>query len=141
MSDLTQTQEMELQVSVGELLARGNTSGEILESLVSGFSIEPEDAAIALRRVYDSWITTRESLNLQAEDDRNWHRYLRMRLLRDTLQDTSIIAKRLALRILDSLAAIQGITTVTEQTTPLPIILVEKQPEVDVVTENTNGTE
>jgi hypothetical protein len=51
-----------------------------------------------------------------------------MRLLRDTLEDTSIIAKRLALRILDSLAAIQGISTTTEQTTPLPIILVEKQP-------------
>lgn len=121
--------ELTLHSLVGELLAVGSTSEEILDHLQQEQSLSLERAQTILRGVYDSWISVREGLNLQAEDDGNWHQFLRMKLLQDTLKDRTVPAKRLALLILDSLANIQGISTTVQQLVPLSIELVEKKAE------------
>ena len=118
-----------LHVLVGEYLAGGYANGEILTCLIDEQKLSAEVAQEILRGVYDSWSSVREVLNLQAEDDRNWHHHLRMRLLRSALGSDSIPSQNLALRVLDSLANLQGITTTQAQPVPLSIELVEKKVE------------
>ena len=114
---------------VGEYLATGLTNGEILENLEVEQNLSGEDANTILRGVYDSWASVRVGLNLQAEDDRNWHHHLRMKLLQRAIQDESAASQNLVLRVLDSLANLQGITTTQAQPVPLSIELIEKKPE------------
>lgn len=116
-----------LHTTVGEMLAAGLTNNEILIRLEEEQQLSPEDANTALRGVYDSWSSVREGLNLQPEDERNWHQYLRLKLLQDAIKITSTPSQRLALQILDSLAAVQGISVMPEQNIPLQIELVERK--------------
>ncbi len=116
-----------LHEAVGGYLALGLTNGEILSQLQVDHEIEVEEAQAILRGVYDSWVSVSEVLDLQAEDTRNWHQYLRMRLLQDALKESNTPGRRLALQILDSLASIQGIATDVGQTVPLPIVLIAKE--------------
>lgn len=124
-----QEQRVELQTVTGEYLAAGLTNGEILEQLESEHQLTLDEAKTILRGVYDSWVSVREGLNLQADDDRGWHQHLRMKLLQKAIQDKAVPSQRLALMILDSLAGIQGIATTVAQPVPLSIELVEKKPE------------
>ena len=110
---------------VGELLATGYTSGEILIRLQTIYEITLEEAQTLLRDVYDSWESVKVGLNLQLTDERNWHQHLRMKLLQQTLKSTDTPSLRLALQILDSLAELQDVLSTVGQTIPLPIILVE----------------
>lgn len=118
-----------LHVIVGEHLAAGFTNEEVLGHLRLEQNLTLEQAQTALRGVYTSWTSVREGLNIEAEDDRNWHIHLRMKLLQDAIKDITTPSRRLALMILDSLANIQGISTIPEQAVPLMIQLVEKQKE------------
>lgn len=120
---------IKLQTAVGEYLAAGLTNGEILEELVRDHQLTMDEAQATLRAVYDTWSSVREGLNLQREDDRNWHKYLRMKLLQKAMQNESTPSQRLVLQILDSLASVQGIAAAPEQVIPLSIELVEKKPE------------
>jgi len=130
-----------LHTLVGEYLAIGLTNEEVLEKLQTEDKLSEDDAKATLRGVYDSWTSVRVGLNLQAEDDRNWHHFLRMRLLQTAIANEAIPAQNLALRILDSLAALQGITTVQAQPVPLSIELVEKEkkPEPEPKGDKTDG--
>lgn len=119
----------QLHVAVGEYLALGFTNSEILGHLQLEHKQTFDQAQEALRGVYDSWTSVREGLNIEAEDDRNWHIHLRMKLLQAALKNIAIPSQRLALMVLDSLAGIQGISTIPEQAVPLRIELVEKKPE------------
>lgn len=118
-----------LHTLVGEYLAGGLTNGEILELLEKDQELSVDESNAVLRGVYNSWSSVREGLNLQAEDDRNWHHHLRMKLLQRALKDESAASQNLALRILDSLANLQGVTTTQAQPVPLSIELIEKKPE------------
>jgi len=122
-------QQILLHKLVGEYLATGLTNGEILENLEVEQKLSEEDAVAILRGVYDSWASVRVGLNLQSEDDRNWHHHLRMKLLQRAIQDESAASQNLVLRVLDSLANLQGITTTQAQPVPLSIELIEKKPE------------
>ncbi len=130
MKSMEEEQIKILHVLVGEYLAGGLANEEILKCLVEEQKLEEEDAYEILRGVYDSWTSVREGLSLQSEDDRNWHQHLRIRLLRSALSNESVPSQNLALRVLDSLANLQGITTVIAQPVPLSIELVEKKEEV-----------
>lgn len=118
---------MLLHALVGELLAAGLTNGEILGQLQVEQSLTADESQTVLRAVYDSWTSVKEGLDIQTGDDRNWHQHLRMKLLQQILKDKTVPAQRLALQILDSLATIQGIQSVPEQTLPLTIRLVAKK--------------
>lgn len=118
-----------LHVVVGEYLAAGFTNDEILTRLQEEQKLTLEEAQVVLRGVYDSWTSVRAGLNLQSEDDRNWHHHLRMKLLQGAIADVSTPSQRLALQILDSIATLQGIDTVPALPVPLAIELVEKKPE------------
>lgn len=124
-----QKRERELQTVVGEYLAAGLTNGEILQQLEVEHKLTLEEARAALRGAYDTWSSVREGLNLQKEDDRNWHKHLRMKLLQKAIKVESTPSQRLALQILDSLAGVEGIATAPEQIVPLSIELVSKEPE------------
>lgn len=137
--DIEQQQTKLLHVLVGEYLAKGLTNAEILVHLVDEEKLSEEGAQTILRGVYDSWASVREALNLQSEDDRNWHHHLRMKLLRSAIEDTSTPSQRLALQVLDSLAALQGIGTVQALAVPLAIELVEKKVEPEPKPETTGG--
>ncbi len=121
-----------LHTATGEYLAMGYTNGEIIDALVQHYSLTIDEAREVLRGVFDSWVSVREGLNLQAEDERNWHQHLRMKLLQDALKDVSTPSRRLALSILDSIAGIQGISTMPEHIVPLSIELIEKKPEPEI---------
>lgn len=129
MSQSTEKQLIELQTVTGEYLAMGFTNGEIIDALMLQQQLTEEEANEILRGVYNSWISVREGLNLQAEDERNWHQHLRMKLLQDAIKDVSTPSRRLALSILDSIAGIQGISTMPEHIVPLSIELIEKKAE------------
>jgi hypothetical protein len=113
---------------VGRYLAEGLTNQEIITKLQIEQVLEYEEAQTILRQVYTSWQVVKEGLDLQVEDERNWHQYLRMQLLAATLKEQNTPSRRLALAILDSLANIQSIGTSTPVTVPLPIMLIEKPP-------------
>lgn len=115
------------QILIGEYLALGLTGSEIITNLQEGEGLTVEDAFQALHSVYASWSEVRNELALQLDDERNWHIYLRMRLLQDALAEKTTPARRLALQILDSLAAIQGIGVIATQPIPIAIELVEKE--------------
>lgn len=134
-----QEKERLLHALVGEHLATGLANDEILELLQTEQHLSVEEARVILRGVYDSWSSVREGLNLQAEDDKNWHQYLRMQLLQSAIRDETIPSQRLALQILDSLATIQGISTTIALTAPLSIEMIEKKPEPEATGEQTNG--
>lgn len=128
----TEEQLIMLHTATGEYLAMGYTNGEIIDALVQHYSLTIDEAREVLRGVFDSWVSVREGLNLQAEDERNWHQHLRMKLLQDALKDVSTPSRRLALSILDSIAGIQGISTMPEHIVPLSIELIEKKPEPEI---------
>ena len=132
MVDATKEQTIEHHTTVGEMLAQGHTNGEILDALQITYPIDLKEAKAVLRSVYDSWSSVRVGLNLQTVDDRNWHQHLRMKLLQKALEGDNTPSQVLALRILDSLANIQGVMTTIEQVTPLPIILVDAEVEGEV---------
>lgn len=132
-----ESDELTIHATIGEYLATGLTNGEIIEKLQLDDQLTFESAQQALRNVYSSWSSVREGLEVQPEDERNWHQYLRMRLLQETLKDKTTPSLRLALQILDSLANIQGIAIIGEQSVPLPIMLIEKPPEEKQITGET----
>lgn len=135
MSESVEEQSVRMQTVTGEYLAMGFTNGEILECLEREHSLTAEEANNTLRGVFDSWISVREGLNLQAEDERNWHKHLRMQLLQAALKNETTPSQRLALQILDSIAGIQGISTMPEHIIPLSIELVAKKVEPEPTTE------
>jgi len=129
MVEAVETPDLELQTFVGQYLAQGMTNDAIISQLCNIHTTTKAAAISILRAVYDSWSSVKIDLDITSVDDRNWHQYLRMELLRKSLESEDIQSRRLALRILDSLAGIQGIATTVEQVVPLPIILVEAEVE------------
>lgn len=135
---IAQEANIKIHTIIGELLALGLTNEEILEKLQEGGVLSEEEAKTALRTVYDCWTSVREGLNLQSPDDRNWHQYLRMKLLQRVMPSEAVASQRLVLQILDSLADIQGISTTVVQEIPLQINLVEKEKEPEPTGDQTN---
>ena len=133
--------QIKLQTITGEFLASGLTNEEILLQLQEEQQLTVEEAQATLRMVYDSWISVREALNLQIGDERNWHQHLRMKLLQKVMQSDVVPAQRLALMILDSLAGIQGISTIAVQEVPLQITLVEKEMGTETKSESESEVE
>lgn len=118
-------QDFEIQALVGESIAKGLTDGEILDALTKA-DLTEEEAATVLRGVYNQWSEIKSSLDLGDEDNSNWHQFIRKKLLQKALANDIPSSQHLALRILDSLAQIQGIGVVPLQPVPLYIELVEK---------------
>lgn len=126
----------EILTAVGELLAKGLSDDEIIAELEKEEDLSHEDACKVLRDVYDKWQHTREVLDLDENNLKDWHVHLRKHILKTSLADGSSIASlRLALSVLDSLAGIQGISTEQGQIVPLAITLVEKKEETETETE------
>jgi len=117
----------ELHEAIGELLAAGYTDEDIVSTLQDHEGFTRMEACEALRGVYSGWQSTREELGLNENNLVDWHVFLRKQLLQRALAEGSIAALKLALGILDSLAAVQGISATQGQSTPLAITLVEKK--------------
>lgn len=112
--------EAVLATYICELLASGNSHDAIVAQLVTDGI---EDPISAIHAVYESWTTLASELQLHTEDTMNWHVFMRMNLLQQAL--TGNFA--LALKVLDSLAAIQGLSHLTVSAEkPLEITLVPK---------------
>ena len=132
----------EIQSVIGELLAGGHADNDIIDTIVEEHELSSEKAYAELRKVYDGWQHTREVLDLNDSNMQDWHVFLRKRILQQALGDATIPSLKLALSVLDSLAAIQGISTAQGQVMPLSITLVEKAEEPDDVDrEGDNVTE
>lgn len=113
--------------AIGELLAKGHTDDDIISSLEEESDLSHEAACKVLRDVYDGWQHTRDALDLNDGNLKDWHVFLRKTILQEALGQSTIPSMKLALSVLDSLAAIQGISTTESQTVPLSITLVEKK--------------
>ncbi len=122
-------EEVEIQESIGELLAQGHVDIDIIATLEEEYQLSNEDACGLLRQVYDSWQHTRDMLDLNENSLQDWHVFLRKQILQKALKDSTTASLRLALSVLDSLAAVQGISTIQGATVPLQITLVEKKEE------------
>lgn len=129
-----------IQEVIGELLAKGHTDKDIIDTLKEEKELGHEEACAALRDVYNDWQHTREALDLNANNLIDWHVFLRKHILEVALGERTTPSLRLALSVLDSLATIQGISTVEGQTVPLTIQLMEKK-EDGVNTKSDNVTD
>lgn len=112
---------------IGELLAEGHLDDDIISTLEESEGLTNEEACAALHSVYDSWQHTRSVLDLNDDNLKDWHVFLRKHILQNALGTGTVPSLRLALSVLDSLAAIQGISTTQGQSMPLTITLVEKK--------------
>jgi len=110
---------------VGELLAGGYSNSDIVNALEAQ-GLSREEAVNTLKGVYRNWQDTRTSLDLNESDITEWHIYLRQQLLRHALENTSPQGIRVALQVLDSLAAIQGVVSTQTSSVPLSIVLKEE---------------
>lgn len=119
----------DIQEAIGELLAAGRTDEDIISMLVEEEQLSNEDATTALREVYEGWQNTRELLDLNDNNLKDWHIFLRKHILKSAIVESTVASLRLALSVLDSLATIQGISTTEGQNVPLSITLVEKKEE------------
>lgn len=135
MSDPERSKTLEL---VGELLATGATHQEIIDKLCEVGDIPEDEALVYIREVYDCWRKTTEQLELTDIDYVNWHTYLRKRLLQRALAIDGAGGVTAALRILDSLAALQNISVVPTQPVPLVVNLVPVTPGDEVDSNGTN---
>jgi hypothetical protein len=117
----------ELQLVAGSLLADANTDEDIVARLIEAFKVTQEQAVAAIKDVYRQWSGVSALLDLGNTDLLNWHAHMRMRILRDSLRDPSVPSQGLALKVLDSLAALQGFGGTQEPPKrPLMIILKPK---------------
>ncbi len=112
---------------IGELLAKGHTDDDIISTLEEEDSLSHEEACNVLRDIYDGWQHTRDALDLTEHNLKDWHVFLRKTILQKALSTETIPSLKLALSVLDSLAAIQGISTEQGPTQPLSITLIEKK--------------
>lgn len=127
------------QEQIGEWIAGGYSSSEIVTELVKNQKFSKENATELLRSVYDQWEEVSSSLSLGEQDKLNWHQQLRMSLLKTAIADTTVPSQRLALNILDSLAALEGIGGIaTKLVIPLPLTFVPK-PETVTKDDNTES--
>jgi len=104
-----------LNYKIGELLAKGIATTEIISTLVQEQLVDDENTAvIALQVFYAGWQSIKKALSLQPDDVKNWHIYLRHEILKKAMKDDTPAHIRTALTILESLADIQGVQTDTE---------------------------
>ncbi len=129
----------EIQSVIGELLAGGHADNDIIDTIVEEHEISAEEAYAELRKVYDGWQHTREVLDLNDSNMQDWHVFLRKRILQKSLKEATIPSLKLALSVLDSLAAIQGISTAQGQVMPLSITLVEKKEDKETTPGDNDG--
>jgi len=118
----------EIQVAIGEWLAMGYTDEQIVNELVLTSTCETEEEAQGvLKSVYNRWQDTKSALDLQSVDILQWHIYMRKKLLQKALETHTLPSIKIALSILDSLAAVEGISTVEPPTVPIHITLTERE--------------
>lgn len=107
---------------LGELLAEGLTSEEVILQLLERYEGLEKSAAIAyLNHFYETWSETDESLSKQVDLNKYWHVFMRHKLLQTALKESSTKDLRTTLAILDSLASIQGVTAKLLEETEIPI--------------------
>ncbi len=116
-----------IQEAVGELLAAGHPDSDIISTLQEEGGLSHKEACEVLHGIYIGWQHTREELDLQENNLKDWHVFLRKGILQVALRESTISSLKLALSVLDSLATIQGISTEQGPTLPLSITLVEKK--------------
>ena len=98
---------------IGELLGRGYSHLEICESLVQN-GVDKKVAASAIAGFYDSIQETNRSADLEnPERVRNWHVFMRQKLLRRSLEDSSPTGLKTSLAVLDSLSVVQKVNVGT----------------------------
>lgn len=120
---MDQTEEIRRHIS--KVLAEGQSSQEIVISLVDVCAISLEQALTEVRGYYDNWQELLDGTKLEVQDHLNWHIYMRHKALQLALTGGQVGT---ALSILDSLAKIQKIVDVTdEREIPIKIVLRPKE--------------
>jgi hypothetical protein len=106
---------------IGQLLASGSSTPKIIQILLAeGYTKTREEAAQALRAVYVQWKDTSQLVNLDTADIREWHLQMRHELLEHTM----VSAPRVALAVLESLAALQQVTpTISDHLSEIPLVI------------------
>ena len=108
--------------TIGNYLARGLSSQEIIEALIATEIVDSvEKASELVKGFYENWTHTNTLLDLNTSDLYNWHIFLRHTLLQKSMSDESPQGVRVALAILDSMAEIQGVTQNTDELIAKPI--------------------
>jgi superfamily II helicase len=107
---------------VGQLIAQACTNEEIVATLHrEGYCMSPDDATALLKNFYDNWKNLDKTLDLSEDDYHRWHAHLRLQLLKRCIADPSTPSTACALRILDSMAAMQGLLKKEEFKNILPL--------------------
>ena len=119
--------EISIQRDIGELLAKGLSSQELLTALLE---LHPKsdlsELQVELKSFYSNWQAIGDQLNLTPIDMLNWHILLRHQILQKSLtperQDLGT-----ALKVLESLSVLQGVASLDKsKTIPLQIELVPR---------------
>jgi len=113
---------------IGQLLAMGHSSVEIVATLVNEGHVDTVDKAQELvREVFSSWREMNDEIDLDMVDLKNWHIQLRHQLLVRTMDNNP----RTALAILESLADIHRIKESVASNLDLIPIAINLVPRID----------
>lgn len=105
---------------IGQLMAMGCSTIKMIQYLLAeDFATTAEEATHAIRAVYTQWHDTRANLALEPDDIREWHIQMRHELLERTM----IVAPRVALAVLESLASLQHVQTTDSMATEIPLTI------------------
>jgi len=117
----------DIRFVISTSLAEGKSNQEIIELLCKMYEVTEEEIVSILRLFYDNWQNVVAALNTDAADYLNWHIYMRHQALQIALKDRQSGG---ALSILDSLAKLQGLSNIKDDTIiPITIELVPKEEE------------
>ncbi len=115
----------EIRRHISKVLAEGQSSQEIVTSLIDICTIPLEQALIEVRHYYDNWQELLDGTKLQVQDQLNWHVYMRHAALQLALKANQ---SGTVLSILDSLAKLQRVVDIVdEREIPIKIVLRPKE--------------
>lgn len=135
----TQLKVTSIEQRIGQLLALGANTPEIVQSLQEEKHVETQEEALTiLHAVYTSWREIEDESQLELADLKNWHIMMRHELLKKTMDNNP----RAALAVLESLADLQKIQVALDadiDKIPIQINLVPVAPPAEQTDEkNTN---
>lgn len=138
LSDIPGT-EVEEQVSspvsieqlVGKFLSDGYDNLGVITALLETNAVASEEEAVeVIKGVYESWKRQQDSFDDSPTNILNWHIRNRLSILRKAVKINDTAGLNLGLRVLDSLAPLQGVSLEAEMGSlekPIRIELVEVQ--------------
>ena len=119
----------DIRIEISTLLALGKSNQEIVDEFQTKYTVSEDEIITVLRLFYDNWQNTVATIDAKKTDHLNWHIFMRHQALQIALDKEQSGG---ALSILNSLAKLQGLSDIKDDTIiPIMIELVPKEEDKD----------